>query len=195
MYSRDPFNLRKAPVSPSQTALSFLQHAASRTLETGSAAVESSRQLIVDSAEDMAFNVPRNVPNFENAQRRFEDNVWGKFTGNEKGLPMYKDKPAGYGPKRRDVRKSSVGIVVLVLVGVLYWLGWFGKGGEESVGPGGKKGGWSSIIPSSSSKGKVVDWEQRREAVREAFKQSWKGYEDHGWGWSYRARSMQILGR
>lgn len=193
MYSRDPFNLRKAPAS--QNALSFLQQAATRTIETGTAAVESSKQIIKDA--DMSFSVPRNVPNFENAQRRFEDNVWNKFAGNEKGLPMYKDKPAGYGA-RRGVgawfrRKRNVGFVALVLIGLLYWLGWSGRGGEVAVGSDKKSGVWGNIIAGSKYKGPV--WEQRTEAVREAFRQSWKGYEDHGWGWSYNVRGMSAMER
>ncbi|KAF2474985.1 mannosyl-oligosaccharide 1,2-alpha-mannosidase [Lindgomyces ingoldianus] len=140
----------------------------------------------------MSFAVPRNLPNFENAQRRFEDNVWGKFTGNEKGLPMYKDKPANYGAKRGSGmwlrRKRNIGLVALVVFGLFYWLGWLGGAATEGVEQGKKAGGGSgggssgswSILP-GAKKGKV-DWEKRRESVKDAFLLSWKGYQEHGWG-------------
>ena len=103
MNTRDPFNLRTAG-PPSAVALSaLLQKAAAKTLSSSSAAVDATKQALQDA--DMSFAVPRNIPNFDTAQRRFEDGVWNKFTGNEKGLPMYKDKPAGHG--YRD-RKSVV---------------------------------------------------------------------------------------
>jgi hypothetical protein len=133
MYNstRDPFNLRSKAKSPS--AFSLLQSAAQKTAQTSSQAlastkqaVEATKQAIQDS--DMSFAVPRNVPNFENAQRRFEDNVWSKVTGNEKGLPMYKDKPSGksygYGVKSRKGfmrSRKAVGLVALVVLGALYW--------------------------------------------------------------------------
>lgn len=185
MYSRDPFNLRsKAPPS----ALTFLQSAATKTIETGTSAVETTKQALKDA--DMSFAIPRNVPNFENAQRRFEDNVWNKFTGNEKGLPMYKDKPANHGARGGMGRllsgKRGVGVVVLMFMGLFYWLGWFGGTvGDAEKGviiDGEKSGGWKGII--SGKKGQKVDWEKRRDNVREAFLLSWKAYEEHGWGWS-----------
>ncbi|KAF2737876.1 seven-hairpin glycosidase [Polyplosphaeria fusca] len=181
MYSRDPFNLRK---SAAPTAFAALQSAASKTIETGSKAVESTKQALQDA--DMSFALPRNVPNFENAQRRFEDNVWGKFTGNEKGLPMYKDKPTSYGPRRGGPwfrRKRNIGIGALLLFSFLYWFGWSGKteaqdGKKPAAGSGST---WGSILGGKKS-GKV-DWEQRRQAVKDAFLISWHGYEEHGWGY------------
>lgn len=182
MYSRDPFNLRKTPAS----ALTLLQTAAAKTLETSSAAVHATKQTLEDA--DMSFAIPRNVPDFNDAQRRFEDNVWSKFSGNEKGLPMYKDKPAYYGGRRGVKRwcrgKRGVGLVVLVVFGVLYWLGWLSGG--KRVGDGvEKKEGWGSILGSGGAGKKGVDWEKRRESVRDAFLLSWNAYEEHGWGRSY----------
>lgn len=180
MYSRDPFNLRKAP----PTAFTLLQSAATKTIETGTSAVESTKQALKDA--DMSFAVPRNVPNFETAQRRFEDNVWGRFTGNEKGLPMYKDKPAHYGSQRGVRywirRRRGMALLVLLLFGFLYWVGWRGKDQVPvGSGKGSKSTGsrWGSIL--SGKKGKV-DWEKRKESVRDAFLLSWNAYEQHGWG-------------
>ncbi|KAJ4301095.1 mannosyl-oligosaccharide alpha-1,2-mannosidase [Kalmusia sp. IMI 367209] len=183
MYSRDPFNLRKAPPS----ALTFLQTAASHTLTTtvqkASETVQKATETLADA--DMSFKLPNNIPNFDNAQRRFEDHVWNKFSGNEKGLPMYKDKPTGYGARRGAGRwgKRRAGLIALVVLGVLYWFGWASGGGEEGV-EGKKEGGWRGVLPGSQTgkKGKV-DWGTRKESVREAFLLSWRGYEEHGWGY------------
>jgi hypothetical protein len=137
-----------------------------------------------------SFAVPRHVPNFQNAQRQLEDNVWSKFSGNDKGLPMYKDKPAGYGARRGVgkwmTRKRTFAIMGLVVMSCLYWLGWIG--GEEQTGQGlaRKSGGtWGSML-SGSRKGKNTgekEWERRRDAVRDAFLLSWHDYEEHGWGY------------
>ncbi|KAK1919659.1 hypothetical protein P3342_001952 [Pyrenophora teres f. teres] len=95
--TRDPFNRRGKASFKTPTAFGILQNAANKTafqaVQSTRQAVEATRQAIQDS--DMSFAIPRNVPNFESAQRKFEDNVWNKIPGNEKGLPMYKDKPSG----------------------------------------------------------------------------------------------------
>ncbi|KAI9870052.1 MAG: mannosyl-oligosaccharide alpha-1,2-mannosidase, partial [Watsoniomyces obsoletus] len=122
MYTnRDPFNLRgKASLAPS--AFSLLQSAAQKTAQQSSQALASTKQAVEATAQaikdsDMSFAVPRNVPNFNNAQRQFEDNVWNKVTGNEKGLPMYKDKPYHFQPSQRRKpwfrRKRILGLGVL----------------------------------------------------------------------------------
>ncbi|KAF2708569.1 glycoside hydrolase family 47 protein [Pleomassaria siparia CBS 279.74] len=182
MYSRDPFNLRKAP----PTALLFLQNAAATTIATSTQAIETTKQAIQD-ADMSSFAVPRHVPNFENAQRRLEDNVWSKFSGNDKGLPMYKDKPAGYGARRGArgwlKRKRTFALGGLVVLSCLYWLGWIGGGGSidgsDKASP--AKGGWSNLVP-GTKKGDKADWDKRREAVKDAFLLSWRDYEAHGWG-------------
>jgi hypothetical protein len=200
MYStRDPFNLRTKASLASPNAFSLLQAAAQKTAQTSSQAlastkqaVEATKQAIQDS--DMSFAVPRNVPNFENAQRRFEDNVWNKFSGNEKGLPMYKDKPSGkshaYGVKgRRGFMRSrrGVGLIVLVVLGVLYWFGGpstpvYSDNASEKTADKGSR--WSSILGSGSgSRKSKINWEKRREDVKNAFLLSWNAYEKHGWGY------------
>jgi hypothetical protein len=192
MYARDPFNRNKSP-----SAFSLLQNAATRTVqqstqvlestkqavEATKQAVEATKQAIQDS--DMSFAVPRNVPQFESAQRRFEENVWSKVTGNEKGLPMYKDKPTSYGGARgrRGFLKSKRGMAVIALVvfGFFYWIGW---SGSDQVDPGDKNKesgkGWMS--GSSGGKPTKVDWNKRREDVKDAFLLSWNAYEQNGWG-------------
>jgi hypothetical protein len=137
-----------------------------------------------------SFAVPRHVPNFQNTQRQLEDNVWSKFTGNEKGLPMYKDKPAGYGArrgaKRWMTRKRTFAIIGLVVMSCLYWLGWIGGGGDLEQGTTKKSGEtWGGMV-SGKGKGKKTgeaEWDRRREAVKDAFLLSWHDYEAHGWGY------------
>jgi mannosyl-oligosaccharide alpha-1,2-mannosidase len=195
--TRDPFNLRsKASLAPS--AFSLLQSAAQRTAQQSSQALASTKQAVEATAQaikdtDMSFAVPRNVPNFENAQRRFEDNVWNKVTGNEKGLPMYKDKPSGksygYGVRSRKGfmrSRRGVGLVALVVLGLVYWFGWSSAPADlDAPAAKTKEDGksWSGALSGSSGKKGKVDWEKRREDVKNAFLLSWKAYEKHGWGY------------
>jgi hypothetical protein len=135
-----------------------------------------------------SFAVPRHVPNFQNTQRQLEDKVWNKFTGNEKGLPMYKDKPAGYGVrrgvKRWMTRKRTFAIIGLVVMSFLYWLGWIGGGGDSEPGITKKSGGtWGGMVSGKGKKTGEAEWERRREAVKDAFLLSWHDYEEHGWGY------------
>lgn len=138
----------------------------------------------------MSFAVPRNVPNFESVQRRFEDNVWSKVSGTEQGLPMYKDKPTVYGyggarGRRGFIRsKRGIGLIALVVLGFFYWFGWSSGGGETVLD--GKtessQTGWSPIIGSAKGGKGQKTWDQRRAAVKDAFLLSWNAYEEHGWG-------------
>lgn len=186
MYSRDPFNLRKTPPS----ALTYLQSAASHASTVAQKATEKAAEAVSETVQaatdkvkdaDMSFKLPSNIPNFDNAQRRFEDNVWNKFSGNDKELPMYKDKPT-YGARRGGgwfSGRRRVGVIALVVLGALYWLGWSNRGDAGEKVETGKKGSW---IPGAQTGKKNVDWDTRRESVKNAFLLSWKGYEEHGWG-------------
>jgi len=194
LSTRDPFNIRGTSSLPAPSAFSLIQNAASQTaskaLESSVKAVEATKQAIHDS--DMSFAVPRNVPSFEKAQRRFEDNVWSKFTGKEKGLPMYKDKPNGYGyvgganvHKSVVKRKRGMALIALVVFGLIYWLG---RSGDSTADVRGEwKDGQSSLeanIRSNTGVKKAkVDWGKRRQAVKDAFLLSWDAYEKHGWGY------------
>ncbi|KAF1945469.1 seven-hairpin glycosidase [Clathrospora elynae] len=194
--TRDPFNLRSKASLTAPSAFSLLQNAANKTasqaVESTKQAVEATKQAIQDS--DMSFAIPRNVPNFENAQRKFEDNVWSKVTGNEQGLPMYKDKPTGgYGYSggakgRRGFMRSKrgMGLIALAVLGLIYWLGWSRGGtaiGLESDEKDRGKSLASKISGSAGGKKSKVDWEKRRLAVKDAFLLSWGAYEEHGWGY------------
>ncbi|EUC41954.1 glycoside hydrolase family 47 protein [Bipolaris oryzae ATCC 44560] len=194
--TRDPFNLRSKVTFKTPSAFSILQNAANKTasqaVQSGKQAVQATKQAIQDS--DMSFAIPRNVPNFESAQRKFEDNVWNKLPGNEKGLPMYKDKPSGKvygygGPRGRRgfVRsKRGMGLIALVVLGLFYWFGWSSGGTSVSVAEDEKDRGKSlasKIGGSATGTKSKIDWEKRRQAVKDAFLLSWNAYEEHGWGY------------
>lgn len=188
MYTtRDPFNLRSKASKAAPSAFSLLQTAATRTTQavestkqTTKQAVEATKQAIQDS--DMSFAVPRNI---ESASRRFEENVWNKVTGNEKGLPMYKDKPTGYGygsgKGKRGFVKSKKGVVTIALfvLGVFYWL--LVPGSNQT--PAAKLSSGRGWFGGSTASKKDLLWEKRKEAVKDAFLLSWNAYEEHGWGY------------
>lgn len=218
MNVRDPFNLRTNPASAAALHLlrSTASQAQTKALSAGAHALDLGRQAVEDAAT-MSFSVPKNVPSFANPQRALEDRLWpssgvssrssklgravGGVLGPERGgggLPMYKDKPYGYrGSQRaRPVyrRKRVVGLVVMLVLGLMWWLG-----GGEKVGDVGKKVGggsrweWLKGDETKGKGGKKVDWEGRRERVVEAFELSWDAYSRYAWGeLPPRARSVRI---
>jgi endoplasmic reticulum Man9GlcNAc2 1,2-alpha-mannosidase len=94
---------------------------------------------------------------------------------------MYKDKPYTYGARRprRMWRQKRVlfGGVVFLLV-LIYWTGIFGSESGMNLEEG-KKSVMSML---KGGDGNTVDWEARRERVKEAFMLSWDGYEQYAWG-------------
>lgn len=158
-----------------------------------------------------SFAVPKNVPSFTNPQRELENRVWGSSGtthsrgnagrdhryGSDQGmmgglqthvggffepagkndLPMYKDKPYSYTSSRRQrpiwKRRRVLGGVTLFFFLVMWLLGAFqGQDGEDGNIP-------SSFLRDGKN---LVDWPQRQESVRDAFKLSWDSYEKHAWG-------------
>lgn len=105
----------------------------------------------------------------------------GSYSDRKNSLPMYKDKPFQYPGSTRHIpwykRKRSLAAAALSFFALFYWLDLFSSGqhikSKESLG----KSSWSW----SSSKDKV-DWEERRQKVKDAFKLSWSSYEKHAWG-------------
>ncbi|KAK0637554.1 Endoplasmic reticulum mannosyl-oligosaccharide 1 [Lasiodiplodia hormozganensis] len=239
--NRDPFGLRPS-IAPNN-AFSVLQQSAARNaarysqkiVESGQQALESGRQALEDVAasdqwqavqqtatDAMAFAVPRNVPNFDGPQRRFEDSAWassgrsrfpaspapdtnngviassssaagaagaavtdrlgGMFGDGGKELPMYKDKPYNYGSSARRGwfrRRRTLIFCVLAFFVFLYWFGVFSNS-EENKGTSGS-GLFSGMMSGKTSA--VVDWDERRDRVRDAFKLSWDAYEKYAWGY------------
>lgn len=107
-------------------------------------------------------------------------------------LPMYKDKPYSYAASRKNTplyrqwRVIAGGI--LSLMALLYWLSTFDSTSAGKPGIGGK----TEMLSSWSWTGGpdvAVDWNSRREAVKEAFILSWDGYEQYAWGMSEKGRN------
>lgn len=152
----------------------------------------------------MSFAVPKNAPSFNNPQRELENRVWGSSgavygrhhaphtgPGHKFGsfferpeLPMYKDKPYyGVASRRRRWwwwrRRVLVG-ALLLFAGLLYWFGGIAPSRPGDSAP--RKGDSGRFGWLSGGRGSKIDWEARREKVREAFILSWDAYEQHAWG-------------
>lgn len=208
MNTRDPFNLRAGKTAYSylqanSSSSPRLSSPRAQAQETGDRCGATSRDT-TSKPEDMSFSVPRNVPNFGNQQRHAEDYTWGssrrsRYTvedggagvaekisgifgeGASKGLPMYKDKPYNYAASRRRLgffgRKRFLAFICLVLFAGYYFL--FPSRGIATQDK--KATGKLSFLGKTLKSG-APDWESRREAVRNVFKQSWSAYEKHAWG-------------
>ncbi|KAJ9161957.1 alpha-1,2-Mannosidase [Coniochaeta hoffmannii] len=151
----------------------------------------------------MSFNVPRNVPSFTAPQRELEDRLWpssgvssrrGPSLGSKVGgllhpernasLPMYKDKPYGYPASQRARplyrRKRSVGVLLLVVLGLMWFAG--GLGGQRDRVQG-RVRGWGWLKDDKGRAKSKADWLRRRERVVEAFELSWDAYSRYAWGY------------
>lgn len=177
---RDPFNIHKNNAFKA-TAFRTAQNIKDTATQAGASALE------------MSFSIPKNVPSFSNPQRNLEDRFWGSgqssnrtgagmmnnVFGGEQSLPMYKDKPYAYAPSQRNRplwrRKRIVGTVTLVIIGLLYFMGFFSRDtSKKPLTDWGRKS-------STQDKGKA-DWNMRRDRVVEAFELSWDAYERYAWG-------------
>ncbi|CAH0016323.1 unnamed protein product [Clonostachys rhizophaga] len=183
---RDPFDIRrktvfKAPASP------LSQHFGDSKDKAGAS-----------EPEKMAFDVPRNVPNFEANSRDLEDTAWSSLRGNptrkvmhevkdrvnglfdKDSLPMYKDKPFHHTPTHRNRRwwrkKRNLLGITLGFIFLLYLLGFFSSSRKEA---------WTAerSWPWERPSGGNVDWDARRKKVVEAFELSWDSYERYAWGY------------
>ena len=97
---------------------------------------------------------------------------------------MYKDKPYSYGPSRKHTfsprqYRFLVGLLLLFF-GMVWWIGGFTRqpGKDKPV----KSKGTSGWLWLSGSDAPIVNWDDRREKVKEAFVLSWDGYEKYAWG-------------
>ena len=96
-------------------------------------------------------------------------------------LPMYKDKPYSYIASRRKpalLRRWQVVVgIVTLLVGLFFWCGVLPLPGfrRRMIPPG--RVNLGRLRPNQA-----VDWDDRREKVKEAFMLSWDGYEEYAWG-------------
>ncbi|KAH6646483.1 family 47 glycosyl hydrolase [Truncatella angustata] len=188
MVIRDPFNIHKKG-----SAVSILRATATRAaigitekaVEAGINAIEQGKK----TAEDMAFQLPKNMPSFSNPQRALEDQNWGtgsasslssRFGAKSQTLPMYKDKPYAYPPSQRSraiwLRKRVAAIIFLVIT-ILYYLGAFTSSHDTHS----KRPSWTWLKGSENEN--KVDWSKRRERVVEAFELSWDAYHRYAWGY------------
>ncbi|KAI4158087.1 MAG: hypothetical protein LQ342_007761 [Letrouitia transgressa] len=142
----------------------------------------------------MSYALPRNL----NAHRHREDGSWGRAAQNghtgtsigakldgyfdKRELPMYKDKPYSYAVSRRNKPlykrwRFTLGIILLLFT-LLYWFGFFSSSKTTVKGQG--RSAWKWLNKPGTAQ---IDWDDRREKVREAFKLSWDGYEKYAWGY------------
>lgn len=97
---------------------------------------------------------------------------------------MYKDKPYNYAgsnrPKPLYRRWEIIGGAALGLLTLAYLFGFFSSSPViEKPGNAGKSS-WSWL----GGQEPAVDWDERREKVKEAFTLSWDGYAKYAWGMS-----------
>ncbi|BDD60582.1 mannosyl-oligosaccharide alpha-1,2-mannosidase [Monascus purpureus] len=137
------------------------------------------------------------LPGYGLSQTASVSNQLSGFFGGSRTLPMYKDKPyfapRRTGPRRyRKIVYSGIGLFVLVIV----WYMTGGFGGWDTLGLKSSEAtrdadlwSWMQSFGGSLSEGgkvgktKSIDWEARREKVRDAFIVSWDSYAEHGWGY------------
>lgn len=171
--------------------------------ESVAASAPKAKKEKVDEEEDtMAFQVPRNVPDFNSSRRQVEDASWGgsgrsRFgNGNANGegfvealnpykrpsLPMYKDKPYAHYASNRRVpwfrRKRSLAGALILFIGAIWWLGIIPSSGSRQ-----EKARTGSLWDALSKAEIKVDWDDRRNRVRDAMKLSWAAYEKYAWGY------------
>ncbi|KAL8781798.1 MAG: hypothetical protein Q9203_000104 [Teloschistes exilis] len=112
-------------------------------------------------------------------------NVGAKLDGyfDRKELPMYKDKPYNYAASRRKPLYKGWRFTLAILgllAGLLYWIGIFSSPSTRTKVKDTSKSTWSWLNSKPNPGG--VDWDERREKVKEAFTVSWDAYEKYAWG-------------
>ncbi|TGO90344.1 hypothetical protein BPOR_0068g00110 [Botrytis porri] len=208
MNSRDPFNLRRSPAFNilRGTATQAASNITQRVKEAGEQAYESGKQAV----EEMStFSIPKNVLSFTDPQRNLENKAWassgmtarsstahtsggvisgiqdrvGNLLGENRDLPMYKDKPYSYASSRRAQplykrRRIIFGSIAFVFC-VLYFLGFF-RSSDETKKKSTDRWTWLQRPEKAPNS---IDWLDRRERVKEAFTLSWDAYERYAWGY------------
>ena len=151
----------------------------------------------------MSFSLPKNVPSFESSQRRYENAYWGssgithqnghagigdKLGGffDNQALPMYKDKPYAHGASKRQkplLRRRRVWFgLILILCGLLSYSWMHSSVTEEDEGVKSRENAVWKWFRRPAKSIVSVDWNDRREKVKDVFILSWDGYERYAWG-------------
>jgi Glycosyl hydrolase family 47 len=127
----------------------------------------------------MSFSIPQRLPDFSNQDRRQYEN-WNHVSRNshirQNSVFTYKDKPfyGGVHPARRKHWYTSKWFFGGLGVLVLFYL-------MHRLVPGTQQEFEEELLRTPQGQG-AVDWEARRERVKDVFIYSWKGYVDHAWG-------------
>ena len=106
-------------------------------------------------------------------------------------LPMYKDKPYSYAaPRRKPPLYKQWRLMLGIFLGLAALFYLFGASTSQTWRSRGKKIEGSGLGWLRRPDLVSVDWDERRERVKEAFILSWDGYEKYAWGMSAK---FQIL--
>lgn len=200
MIVRDPFNRSRPFHLNTGTAFKTASH----VVHAGTRAIDSGIKVVNDMS---SYALPSNGPSYAGPQRESENRAWGGsgltarsaapqsngsvignvqdkvggFFKDSKGdLPMYKDKPYASSRRLQPLwkRKRAWGTAGIFGVLMLWFLGFFGAGAED-IESEKAKWGWLSR---SEKVGSKVNWNERREHVKDAFVLSWDAYERYAWG-------------
>ena len=95
---------------------------------------------------------------------------------------MYKDKPYSYSASRRTLpfyqRWRIIGGAILTLLVLAYWTGVLSSGTTAAKEKASTRNIWRWTSKTTS-----LNWNARREQVKDIFIQSWDGYEQYAWGY------------
>lgn len=194
-------SLGKKAVQVSQQAAA----AGAQVVETSKILVEGTLAGSEDKKSNMSAYAPaqtgstqRHYDSWQSSgQSRFDTNghadggvrekINDMFSGDRRSsLPMYKDKPYQYPGSRRKVpwfrQKRVIALILTSLAGLSWWFGILSPlsyaTSSGQAAPKKSKSAWS-LFGSGSG---VVDWDERAERVKDAFKVSFSDYEKHAWG-------------
>ncbi|KAK9369107.1 glycoside hydrolase [Lipomyces kononenkoae] len=133
----------------------------------------------------MSFSVQQKAPDFSSTARSVEEYVWSKASGvsgagsgrnrpTSSDLPLYKDKPLNRSLSRRNKWTRSMWISIGIVLGIAMYMFYrilFPANNERKL---------SWIFGRKGGKAKI--WKDRQFQVREAFLESWNGYEKYAFG-------------
>ena len=121
----------------------------------------------------MSFVIPQRLPDFNDHERRQYDNWLHVNRGKRMDPFTYKDKPyyGGVHPTRRKQWYCSKWFLAPIGAVILFYL-------MHQLVPGTQREFEKEMFRNREA----LDWDARRERVKEVFESSWKGYVDHAWG-------------